>query len=57
MTGRIGQFEKVIVQPKSSDEFMNVVSNALSEYGFENVVVERSIIDELTLYEESQTKS
>ena len=57
MTGRIGQFEKVIVQPKSSDEFMNVVSNALSEYGFENVVVERSIIDELPLYEESQTKS
>jgi len=45
--------KRVILQPKSSKEFMRVVSNSLNEYDFENVVVERSIIDELPLYEES----
>lgn len=49
--------KKVILQPKSSDEFMKVISNSLNEYGFENVIVERSIIDKLPLYEGNQPKS
>jgi hypothetical protein len=44
--------KKVILQPKSSDGFKKVISNSLNEYGFENVAVERSIIDELPLYED-----